>query len=64
MTMAFKLEAVEDAPTPPEQQSRWIQREVERLLVNERYEDGYALYLTDPTITNPDDFDTFVSLNS
>ena len=49
--------------TPPAQQSAWIRREVERHMVREEYEAGYDLYLTDPTLTDPDDFDTFVANN-
>ena len=55
---------IEEGQTSVADQSKWIRREVERLMVQQRYQDGYDLYLTDPTLETPPTYDDFVANNA
>lgn len=55
---------IDSGRTSDENQSKYVKREVERLMVRREYEKGYRVYLTDPCLTTPMDFTSFVANNS
>ena len=63
MTNVIDLDLVldDDTPTDPTVESKYIKREVERLVFTGKVDKAYAMYLTDPTLTNPLSLDDFAS---